>query len=68
MTVGSQVKQTLATLRGAGATLRLYSEQARQREAKEAFAEGAKVLEEIVKELEDRLMVSEFEEPQYKGS
>jgi hypothetical protein len=68
MTVGSQVKQTLATLRGAGATLRLYSEQVRHSEAKELFGEGARAVEEIVRDLEGRLGVLELEEPQYKGN
>jgi len=68
MTVGSQVKQTLATLRGAAATLRLYSAQVRHSEAKEAFGEGVRIVGEVVNELESRLGVLEFEEPRYEGN
>ena len=68
MTVGSKVKQTLATLRGAEATLRVYSLQERDKEAKNIYAEAFEEINKIKIDLEKRVGVMEFEEPQYKGN
>lgn len=67
MTVASQLKQSLATLKSAHATLRVYAEQSRDQEAKPVFDEAARATGEIIDDLEDRLKILEFEEPQYKG-
>jgi hypothetical protein len=67
MTVGSQLKQTLAGLRGGRGTLRLYANLARQEEAQKAYAEALQELDEIISALEERLSAEEYEEPQYKG-
>lgn len=67
MTVASQVKQSLATLKSAHATLRVYAVQSRSPEAKAIFEEAGKVTGEIINDLEDRLKVLELEEPQYRG-
>lgn len=68
MTVGSKVKQTLATLRGAEATLRVYSLQERDKEARDIYAEAFEEVSKIKIDLEKRVGVMEFEEPQYKGN
>ena len=68
MTVGSKVKQTLATLRGAEATLRVYSLQERDKEARDIYAEAFEEISKIKIDLEKRVGVMEFEEPQYKGN
>ncbi|MFT9496694.1 DUF1657 domain-containing protein [Anaerosolibacter sp.] len=67
MTVGSQVKQTLASLKGAQGTLRLYAAQSQDPGAVTAYQEAVFVTGSIIKDLEERLKLLEFEEPQYKG-
>lgn len=67
MTVASQVKQTLAALKGVQGTLRLYTTQSRDRETTEVFNEALKTTKEIIEDLEDRVQTLEFREPQYKG-
>lgn len=67
MTVGSKVKQTLANLKGIQGTLRTYSVQSQKEEAKTVYKEALMVTGAAIKDLEDRLKVLEFEEPQYKG-
>lgn len=67
MTVASQVKQSLATLKSVHATLRVYAEQGQNPEAKSIFDEANRTTGEIIDDLEDRLKTLEFEEPQYRG-
>ncbi|MGI6776924.1 MAG: DUF1657 domain-containing protein [Acetivibrionales bacterium] len=68
MTVASQVKQTLATLKGSQATLRLYEAQTRDEETRAVYHEACEIAEEIVNNLQRRLQDLEFQEPQYKGN
>ncbi|MCE5222095.1 MAG: DUF1657 domain-containing protein [Clostridium sp.] len=68
MTVSSKVKQTLATLRGTEATLRVYSLQERDKEARAIYAEAFEEISKIKLDLEKRVGTIEFEEPQYKGN
>ncbi len=67
MTVGSQLKQTLAGLKGGRGTLRVYANMARQEEAQKAYSEALQEIDEIISALEERLSAVEYEEPQYKG-
>jgi len=67
MTIASQVKQALATLKGVQSTLRIYATQSRDIETTEVFNEAVTTTEEIVKDLEARVRTLEFKEPQYKG-
>lgn len=67
MTVASQLKQSLATLKSAHATLMVYAQQSRDQESKSVFDETTKATGEIIADLEERLKILEFEEPQYKG-
>jgi len=68
MTAISKVKQTLATLKGAEATLRMYSLQERDKEASDAFNTAFEEISKIKIDLEKRVGTMEFEEPQYKGN
>lgn len=68
MTVASQVKQTLASLKGVQGTLRIYTNQSQDRETKEIFNGALNTMDGIVKDMEGRLKTLEFEEPQYKGN
>ncbi len=68
MTVASQIKQTLAGLKGVQGTLRIYSSQARNEEARSVYNEALAVTEKIINDLEQRVQTLEFEEPQYKGN
>ena len=67
MTVSSQVKQTLAGLKSAQATLKVYSIQSQSEAAKSVFRDAVTTTGEIMGGIEERLKVLEFEEPQYKG-
>ena len=67
MTVISKVKQTLSTLKGSEDTLRLYSLQERDEEAKAIYTEAFEEISKIKTNLEKRVGAIEFEEPQYKG-
>lgn len=67
MTVGSQLKQTLAFLRGARGTLRAYANQTRDEEARNAYGEGVEELNAVIGDLEEHLKALETAEPQYRG-
>lgn len=67
MTVGSQLKQTLAELRGARATMRVYANLTRQEEAKNAYGEALSEMDSIISALAERLAAVEYGEPQNKG-
>ncbi|AIF51652.1 DUF1657 domain-containing protein [Pelosinus sp. UFO1] len=68
MTVASQIKKTLATLKGNQGTLRLYALQTRDEESKLVYNETLKATEQIINDLEERMKVLEYQEPQYKGN
>lgn len=68
MTVASQLKQTLASLKGARGTLRMYWIQTRDEETRSAYSEALDVTDVIINDLEKRLKALEFQEPQYKGN
>ena len=68
MTVASQVKKTLATLKGNQGTLRLYALQTRDEETKLVYNEALESTEKIINDLEKRVQSLEYQEPQYKGN
>ncbi|AET69163.1 Protein of unknown function (DUF1657) [Desulfosporosinus orientis DSM 765] len=68
MTVASQVKQTLASLKGARGTLRVYSTQTRDQAARSMYTDAIEVTSSIIDDLASRLQNLEYEEPQYKGN
>ncbi|WP_425447659.1 DUF1657 domain-containing protein [Dethiothermospora halolimnae] len=67
MTVSSQVKNTLASLKGVQETLRMYSTQSQSKEERKIYKESIEVTKFIIEDLENRIKKLEFEEPQYKG-
>lgn len=68
MTAISKVKQTLATLKSVESTIKMYSIQERNKEAKSIYKEAYEEIHNIKKDLEVRVGTMEFEEPQYKGN
>lgn len=67
MTVATQVKQTLAGLKGALATLEAFAAIEENREAKAVLSGNAQRVRQVVRDMEKRVGVLEYEEPQYKG-
>ena len=68
MTVGSKVKQTLASLQGCENTLNIYLIEERDKEIKKIYEDAVLATGKIINSLERRLKTIEFEEPQYKGN
>jgi len=67
MTVGTQVKQTLSSLKSARWTLQNFASIEENREAKDIFSRNAQLISDVIQDLENRVGQLEFEEPQYKG-
>ena len=67
MTVASQVKQTLAGLKSAQASLESYALQTQNQQAKQLYTSAAQQAKVIVDSLEPRIGQIEQQEPQYKG-
>ena len=67
MTVATQVKQTIASLKGVQSTLETFASIEENQKSKAAYHKGAERIKLVVKDMEQRLSVLEFEEPQYKG-
>jgi len=66
MTVASQVKQTLAGLKSAQASLETFALQTENQQAKQLFKDAAKQTQTIVDTVNSRLQQIEQEEPQYQ--
>ncbi len=67
MTVSSQVKQTLASLKGAQANLESFALSTQNKQAKQMYTQAAQTTQSVCSTLEQRVMQLEKEEPQYKG-
>ncbi len=67
MTVASQVKQTLSSLKGVEATLNAFALKSESEEAQKVFRETCLVTRRIVTDIEKRVGELERQEPQYKG-
>ena len=67
MTVASQVKQCVASLKNIEATLNSFAIQSQDEEAQEVFRETCLTARRVLTELEKRVGELELEEPQYKG-
>jgi hypothetical protein len=67
MTVSSQVKQTLAGLKSAQASLEQFALQTQNEQAKQLYTDAANQTQTIITSLEQRVQQLETEEPQYKG-
>lgn len=67
MTVASQVKTTLASLKSAQASLETFALGTQNQEAKKLYETAALTAQDIVNQVASRVQQLENEEPQYKG-
>ncbi|MBW4080802.1 DUF1657 domain-containing protein [Paenibacillus sp. S150] len=67
MTVASQVKTCVSSLKSAQASLEQFAMETQNKEAKTLFTNAAKQTQQIVDQVESRVTELENEEPQYKG-
>lgn len=67
MTVGSQVKQTIAGLKSAQASFEQFALQTENKQAKQLYEDAAQQTMNILNSVEPRVKQIEQEEPQYKG-
>jgi glutamine synthetase type III len=67
MTVSAQVKQALASLKSAQASLESFALSTQNQQAKQLFTQNAQQTQTIIDSLETRVQQLEQEEPQYKG-
>ncbi len=67
MSVGTQVKQTLAGLKSAQASLEVFAMQTQNQQAKDLYTNAAQQTQAIIDSLEPRITEIEQQEPQYKG-
>jgi len=67
MTVAAQVKQALASLKGAQADLETFALSTQNQQAKQLYTQAAEQTQTIVTNLQQRVTELENEEPQYKG-
>lgn len=68
MTVATQIKQTLASLKGARAMMGTYAEHHPDKKVEHDFKNSEQQCQKIINDLEGRIKILEFEEPQYKGN
>ncbi|ETT51989.1 hypothetical protein C162_10256 [Paenibacillus sp. FSL R7-269] len=67
MTVASQVKTCVASLKSAQASLEQFAMETQNEEAKTLFTNAADQTQQIVQQVEGRVTELEKEEPQYRG-
>ncbi|AZS16028.1 DUF1657 domain-containing protein [Paenibacillus lutimineralis] len=67
MTVASQVKTTVASLKSAQASFETFALSTQNQEAKQLFTNAAQQTQQIVDQVNSRVQQLEQEEPQYKG-
>lgn len=67
MTVASQVKTCVASLKSVQASLEQFALETQNQEAKTLFTNAAGQTDQILQQLESRVQQLENEEPQYKG-
>ncbi|MBP1932965.1 DUF1657 domain-containing protein [Ammoniphilus resinae] len=67
MTVSQQVKQVVAGLKGAQASLETFALQTQDKQAKQMYTQAAQQTMNVISSLEPRVQQIEKEEPEYKG-
>ncbi len=67
MTISSDVKTCLASLKSAQASLEEFALGTQNQEAKSLFENAAQTTQEVVQQVEGRVQQIEQQEPQYKG-
>jgi hypothetical protein len=66
MTVGTQVKQAIASLKSAQASLETFALGTEDKSAKQLYQDAASQTQSIIDSIEPRLEQIQQEEPQYK--
>lgn len=66
MTVGSQVKQTIAGLKSAQASFEQFALQTDNKQAKQLYQNAAQQTQNVLNQVEPRVQQIIQEEPQYK--
>lgn len=66
MTVGTQLQQTIASVQSAAASLKTFSLETQDQEAKQTFQQLAQTFDDAVATLKGRQQYIEEQEPQYK--
>lgn len=67
MTVSSDVKTCLASLKSAQASLEQFALSTQNQEAKTSFTNAAQTTQQVIDQVAQRVQQLENEEPQYKG-
>lgn len=67
MTVGSDVKKTLASLKSAQASLETFAIGTQNQQAKQLYEQAAQATQSVVSMVEQQVVQLEQQEPQYKG-
>jgi hypothetical protein len=67
MTVSSDVKSCVASLKSAQANLEQFALSTQNQQAKQMFINAAQTTQQIIEQVENRVKQLEQEEPQYKG-
>ncbi|MBO8171300.1 MAG: DUF1657 domain-containing protein [Bacillaceae bacterium] len=67
MTVSTQVKQAVASMKSAQASLESFALETQDQSAKQIYSNAAQQLKTIINSVEPRVNQIETEEPQYKG-
>ena len=68
LTVASQVKQTLASLKSSESTLKIYSNQSQVQKTVAVYKDIIDVTSGIIYDLEQRIKTLELQEAKYKGN
>lgn len=66
MTVASDVKTCLASLKSAQASLEQFALSTQNEQAKQIFTNAAETTQQVIQQVEERVKQLEQEEPQYK--
>lgn len=67
MTVSSDVKTCVASLKSAQASLEQFALSTNNKSAKQIFTNAAQTTQQVISQVESRVQQLESEEPQYKG-
>jgi len=67
LTISSDVKTCLASLKSAQASLEQFALGTQNQEAKNLFENASKTTQQVVQQIEGRVQQIEQQEPQYKG-
>lgn len=67
MTVASQIKTCVSSLKSAQASLEQFALNTQNQEAKTMFTNAAQTTQQVIDQVQGRVQQIENEEPQYKG-